>query len=223
MSKPAVAAIRAISTPRTSRTVIEETTSSRPSFSLTMLRTTSAAFTNLLPLFRIRQLDRQHHIAVALAMNVLRQRNRDAAGKRILDHEIERLEIAQGVAPDRSLGDVAKRMGDALDRQFAFQKLPMAGVVADHRDIRGVALVARTGMGEVVDADAHSEPSTTTCGLTLLFGSSTDFTASTSRTRGSQAPPAPPGPCMCMARTSNPMACAALRLAVRPAIRKRTS
>src|ERR1700753_990166 len=98
MSKPAVAARRAISTPRTRRMVMEATTSSRASLSLTILRTISLACTKPAPstlLFRIRQLDRQHHIAVAFAVNVLRQRDRDAAGQRILNHEIERLEIAQ--------------------------------------------------------------------------------------------------------------------------------
>src|SRR2546426_8391893 len=40
-SKPAVFAIRAISIERTRRTVIDETTSPRASFSLTLLRTTS--------------------------------------------------------------------------------------------------------------------------------------------------------------------------------------
>src|SRR5580698_1530438 len=226
MSKPAVAARRAISTPRTRRMVMEATTSSRASFSLTMLRTTSLAFTKStpsMPSLRIRQFDRQHHIAVALAVNVLRQRNRDATGQRVLDHEIKRLEIAQGIAADRTLGDMRKRVRDPFDGQLALQKFPMFGVVADHRDIGRVALVAGTRVGKVVDANAHSVPSTTTCGLTMLLGSSTDFTARTSRTRGSQAPPAPPGPCMCKARTSKPIACAALRLWVRPAIRRRTS
>src|ERR1700684_4587386 len=156
-------------------------------------------------------------------MNVLRQRNSDATGQRILDHEIERLEIAQGIAADRPLGAMAERVRDAFDGQFALEEVPMFGVVADHRDIRGIALVAGTRVGKVIDANAHSVPSTTTCGLTMLFGSSTDCTARTSRTRGSQAPPAPPGPCMCKARTSKPIACAALRLWVRPAIRNRTS
>src|SRR5579864_7758666 len=214
MSKPAVAAIRAISTPRTRRTVMDDTTSSRASFSLTMLRTTSAAFTRKLPLRRIRQFDCQHYVTVALAVNVLRQRDGDAAGERILDHEIECLEIAQGVPTDRPLGNVTKCLPDALDSQFAVEELPVRCVVANHRDVRRVALVARAGMGEIVDADAHSEPSTTTCGLTAFFGNSTDFTARTSRTRGSQAPPAPPGPCICIARTSKPTACAALRSCV---------
>src|SRR6202012_3371192 len=146
-----------------------------------------------------------------------------AAGQRILDHEVECLEVAKRVAPDRSLGDMAKRVRDAFDREFPFEEFPMAGVVADHRNVRRVSLVTGTRVREVIDADAHSEPSTTTCGLTAFFGNKTDFTASTSRTRGSQAPPAPPGPCMCMARTSKPIAGAALRLDVRPAIRKRTS
>src|SRR3984885_3459352 len=226
MSKPAVAARRAISTPRTRRMVMDATTSSRLSFSLTMLRTTSLAFTGStpsMPSLWIRQRDRQHHIAVALAVNVLRQRNRDATGQRILDYEIEGLEIAQGITPDRTLGDMTERVGDAFDGQLALQKFPMFGVVADHRDIGRVALVAGTRVGKVIDANAHSLPSTTTCGLTMLLGNNTDFTASTSRTRGSQPPPAPPGPCMCKARTSNPIACAAFRLWVRPAIRKRTS
>src|ERR1700733_1336392 len=176
-----------------------------------------------MPSLRIRQRDRQHHIAVALAVNVLRQRNRDATGQRILDHKIECLEIAQGITADRSLGDMTECVRDPFDGQFALEELPMLGVVADHRDVGRVALVAGTRVGKVIDADAHSLPSTTTCGLTMLLGSSTDFTARTSRTRGSQAPPAPPGPCMCRARTSKPIACAALRLWVRPAIRKRTS
>src|ERR1700754_4472298 len=97
MSKPAVLASRAISTPRTSRIVIEATTSLRSSFSLTTLRTISLAFTKFLSLnllCRIGQFDRQHHIAVALAMNVLRQRDRNAAAERVLDDEIEGLEIA---------------------------------------------------------------------------------------------------------------------------------
>ena len=46
----------------------------------------------------------------------------------------------------------------------------MLGVVADHRNIRGVALVAGARMGEVVDADAHSLPSTTTCGIDHALG-----------------------------------------------------
>src|ERR1700735_3844223 len=144
MSKPAVAARRAISTPRTRRMVMEATTSSRASFSLTMLRTTSLAFTKStpsMPSLRIRQFDRQHHIAIALAVNVLRQRNRDATGQRILDHKIECLEIAQGITADRSLGDMAERVRDAFDGQLALEELPMLGVVADHRDVGRVALV----------------------------------------------------------------------------------
>src|ERR1700719_378270 len=101
MSKPAVFASRAISTPRTSRTVIEATTSLRSSFSLTTLRTISLAFTKFSPLLRIRQLDRQHHIAIALAVNVLRERDGHAAAERIFDDEIERLEVAQRITPDR--------------------------------------------------------------------------------------------------------------------------
>src|SRR5271169_2143384 len=174
-------------------------------------------------LFWIRQLDRQHHITVALAVNVLRERNRDAAAQRILDDEIERLEVAKWVTANRTLGEVPEGAPDALLRQLALQELPMPGVVTDHRNIRGVALVAGARMGEVVDADAHGVRSTITWALTMLFGSSTDLTASTSRTRGSQAPPAPPGPCMCRARTSKPMAWAALRSWVRPAMRSRTS
>src|SRR6185369_11475729 len=54
MSKPAVLASRAISTPRVRRTVIEATTSPRASFSLTGLRTTSLAFTPASPLPRER-------------------------------------------------------------------------------------------------------------------------------------------------------------------------
>src|ERR1700685_4675077 len=224
MSKPAVLAIRAISMPRTSRMVIEATTSLRASLSLTTLRRISLAFTASSPSsFRIRQFDRQHHVAVALAMNILRQRDRDAAAECVLDHEIERLEVAQRVTAHRPLGDVPEGFGDTLFRQLALQKFPMFGVVADHRDVRGVALVAGARMGEVVDAHAHSVPSTNIWGLTMLLGSSTDLTASTSRTLGSQAPPAPPGPCMCSARTAKPMACAALRLWVRPAMRSRTS
>src|SRR3984893_4087281 len=225
MSKPAVLASRAISTPRTSRTVIEATTSLRSSFSLTTLRKISLAFTNssLNRLLRIRQLDRQHHIAIALAVNVLRERDRDAAAERIFDDEIERLEVAQRITPDRTLGEVPEGVRDAVRRQLTLQKLPMAGVVADHRNIRGVALVAGARMGEVVDADGHGVPSTITWALSVLFGSSTDLTASTSCTRGSQAPPAPPGPCICRARTSKPIACAALRSLVRPAMRSPTS
>ncbi len=49
MSKPAVLASRAISTPRTSRTVIEATTSLRASLSLTTLRKISLAFTKISP------------------------------------------------------------------------------------------------------------------------------------------------------------------------------
>src|SRR5664279_1178449 len=89
-------------------------------------------------------------------------------------------------------------LGDALRRQLALEEFPVLLVVADHRNIRGVAFVAGAGMGEIVDAGAHSVPSTTTWALTRFLGSSTDFTASTSRTRGSQAPPAPPGPCICI-------------------------
>jgi len=89
---------------------------------------------------RIGQLDRQHHIAVALAVNVLRQRNRNAAAKRILDNEIERLEIAQRITPNRPLGEVAKRARDAFSRQLALQEFPMRRVIADYRNIRGVAL-----------------------------------------------------------------------------------
>src|SRR4029077_15717036 len=106
-------------------------------------------------LFRIRQFDRQHHIAVTLAMNVLRERNRDAAAERILDDEIECLEVAQRMTADRTLGDVPEGLRHALFRQLALQELPMPGVIADHRNIRGVAFVPGARMGEVVDADAH--------------------------------------------------------------------
>src|ERR1035441_6197921 len=228
MSKPAVLASRAISTPRVRRIVIEATTSLRASFSLTTLRTTSFARTEPTPaftfaLFWIGQFDCQHHIAQALAMNVLRQRNRDAAAERILDDEIEGLEIAQGVSLNRPFGDVLERIRHPFWREFAREKIPVLFVVADNGNVRRVPFVASACVSKIVDADAHSAPSTTTWALTRFFGNSTDFTASTSRTRGSQAPPAPPGPCMCMARTSEPMACAALRSRVRPAIRSLTS
>src|ERR1035437_8238849 len=207
MSKPAVLASRAISTPRVRRIVIEATTSLRARFSLTRFRTTSFARTELTPactfaLLWIGQFDRQHHIAQALAVDVLRQRGRDAAAKRILDDEIDRLETAQRVAPDRTIGDVLEGFRHALRRQFAREKIPMLGVVADDRNIRGIAFVAGTRVRKVIDADAHSAPSTTTWALTRFFGNSTDFTASTSRTRGSQGPPAPPRARPCMARPS---------------------
>src|SRR5262249_39799061 len=137
--------------------------------------------------------------------------------------KLKALSFAQRIAADRTLGEVPESVGNALFRQFALQKLPMPGVVADHRNIRCVALVPGARMGEVVDPDAHNVPSTITWALTILLGSSTDLTASTSRTRGSQAPPAPPGPCMCRARSSEPIAYAALRSWVRPAMRSRTS
>src|ERR1700692_97612 len=133
MSKPAVLASRAISTPRTRRMVIEATPSPRKNFSLTTLRTISLAFTKFPPLspsFRIRQLDREHHIAVALAMNVLRERDRDAAAERILDDEIECLEVAQPITANRTLGDVPEGVRDTFFRQLALQELPMPGVVA---------------------------------------------------------------------------------------------
>src|ERR1700730_13301870 len=138
MSNPAVLASRAISTPRTSRMVIEATTSLRASLSLTTLRRISLAFTKASPLslsFRIRQFDRQHHIAVALAMNVLRQRDRDAAAERVLDDEIERLEVAQRVTPDRTPGEMFESFRNPRFRQLALQEFPMASVVADHRYI----------------------------------------------------------------------------------------
>src|SRR5579864_1633027 len=140
MSKPAVLASRAISTPRVRRIEIDATTSLRVSLSLTALRATSFAFTSL-SLFRIGQLDRQHHVAVALAVNVLRQRHRDAAAERVLDDEIERFEIAQRVPPDWTFGDVLERLCHPLWCQLAFEKIPMLGVVADHRNIRRVAFV----------------------------------------------------------------------------------
>src|SRR5471032_1057978 len=106
MSKPAVLASRAISMPRVRRIVIDATISLRASFSLTTLRTTSFARTEPTPaftfaLFWIGQFDRQHHIAQALAVNVLRQRHGHAAAERVLDHEVERLEIAQGITFNR--------------------------------------------------------------------------------------------------------------------------
>src|SRR5262249_55740972 len=143
--------------------------------------------------------------------------------ERVLDHEVEGHEVAQRIAAHRAPGDVAEFAGDALGRQLTGEKLPVPGVVADHRDVRGVALVAGARVGEVVDANAHGVPSTTTRASRRLRGGGTDSPASTSRTRGSQAPPAPPGPCMCMARTSKPIACAARRSWVRPASRRRTS
>src|SRR3974377_1829979 len=64
----------------------------------------------------------------------------------------------------------------------------MLGVVANHGDVRGIALVARARVRKIVDADAHCAPSTTTCELTRLRGSSTDFTATTARTRRQRRP-----------------------------------
>jgi hypothetical protein len=51
LSKPAVLAMRAISIERTSRTVMDATTSPRASFSLTLLRRMSRICTAALPLF----------------------------------------------------------------------------------------------------------------------------------------------------------------------------
>src|SRR5262249_9158073 len=48
-SKPALLAMRTIAVPRTSRTVIDDTTSLRPSFSLTLLRRASISCTAVLP------------------------------------------------------------------------------------------------------------------------------------------------------------------------------
>src|ERR1700688_1929426 len=142
MSKPAVFASRAISTPRVRRMVIEATTSLRASFSLTMFFTISFARTNLLlerfyaSSFRqIGQFDSQHHIAQTLAMNVLRQRDGDAAAQRIFDDEIEGLEIAQRVTPDRTCCDVFERLRYPFRCEFSFEKIPMLGIVADHGNI----------------------------------------------------------------------------------------
>src|SRR3984893_8917581 len=130
MSKPAVLASRAISTPRTSRTVHHLVAIKHflddVAYNLACLHEILSS--NLL--LRIRQLDRQHHIAVALAVNVLRERDRDAAAERIFDDEIERLEVAQRITPDRTLGEVPEGVRDAFHRQFALQKLPVTGVVA---------------------------------------------------------------------------------------------
>src|SRR6478752_1296663 len=138
MSKPAVLASRAISTPRVRRIVIEATTSLRSSISLTTLRTTSFAFTRYSPLFsrfRVGKCDRQHHIAQTLAVDVLRERDGDATAERILDDEIERLQIAQRVTPHRTFGDVLEGFGHPFRRQLLLEKIPMLGVEADHRNV----------------------------------------------------------------------------------------
>src|SRR6185437_9662276 len=161
MSKPAVLAMRAISTPRTSRTVIEATTSLRASFSLTLLRAMSLAFTDISPLCPVRQLDREHDVAQAFAVNVLRQRNGNAAAERIFDHEIEGFEIAQRIALHRPLGDMLESFRNTLRRQLALDEIPILGVVANHRNVRSIAFVAGARMREIVNADAHNVPSTT--------------------------------------------------------------
>src|SRR5262249_3281087 len=138
MSKPAVLARRAISPPRGRRTVIEATPSLRSNFSLTTLRTTSFAFTRYSPLFsrfRVGKRDRQHHIAQTFAVDVLRERDGDATAERILDDEIERLQIAQRVPPHRALSDVLESFGHPFRRQLPLEKIPMPGIVADHRNV----------------------------------------------------------------------------------------
>src|SRR5215831_3001841 len=130
MSKPAVLASRAISTPRVRRIVIEATTSLRSSFSLTTLRTTATRYSPLFSRFRVGKGDRQHHIAQTLAVDVLRERDGDAAAERILDDEIERLEIAQRVPPHRAFGDVLESFGHPFRRQLPLEKIPMPGIVA---------------------------------------------------------------------------------------------
>src|SRR6516162_4010752 len=135
MSKPAVLASRAISTPRVRRIVIEATTSLRSSFSLTTLRTTFTRHSPLFSRFRVGKCDRQHHIAQTLAVDVLRERDGDATAERILDDEIERLEIAQWVPPHRAFGDAPESFGHPFRRQLPLEKIPMPDIVADHRNV----------------------------------------------------------------------------------------
>src|SRR5262245_32386055 len=72
----------------------------------------------------LRQLDRQHEAAQALAVRVEPQRTRDAAGERILDHEIERPQVRHLVAADRPLGEMRIGLHDALGGEMAAQPVP---------------------------------------------------------------------------------------------------
>ena len=64
------------------------------------------------------------------------------------------------MAADRSFGDMLECLRHAFRREFALEKFPMLGIVADHRNIRRVAFIAGARMGEIVDAHAHSEAGT---------------------------------------------------------------
>src|SRR5262245_14462987 len=155
-------------------------------------------------------------------MGILGERDGHATPERVLDYEIESFEVRQFVAVDWSVRHVRGRPRDSLHGQLVTQDLPRAVAVGDDRDVGGVALVARARVRELVHFRAHGLPSTTTRGLTISRGNSSDFTPSTSRSEFVPPPP-PAGPLTCRVRISKPTACAALRSGLRAAMRSLTS
>ena len=100
-------------------------------------------------------------------MTVEAERRVDAALERILHDEVEAVQMVQLVAHHGTLQQFGKRRLDALSGQLRLNQQIITGIIGPDRDVRGVALVAGAGMGNLVQLDfARHATSTFTLGRT---------------------------------------------------------
>ena len=125
-------------------------------------------------------------------MGVERQRARDTAAERPLQHEVERAEARQRVAHDLARHDPAKVLLHALRRDVLLEQRIVLRPIGDHRDVECLAFVSGARVSQVSelhDQDSSIWTAVTTCSRFTYA----EATASVSRT-SLVAPPPPAGP-----------------------------
>src|SRR5262245_38179863 len=96
-----------------------------------------------------------------LAMAVETKAGVDAAFENVVEHEVERRELRQIVAHDARRLAAPEGLSDALGRDLLRDKRVVRRITARERDVQPITLVARTGIGDVVQRDgfrAHAPP-----------------------------------------------------------------
>src|SRR3954454_6423129 len=91
----------------------------------------------------------QQRGAQRLAVGVEGERARHAAAERIAHHEIQRSDVGELVAHHFAFDHAGKQRFHPVGSNLRLQPRKILFVIGDHRDVRGVALVAGAGMGKL--------------------------------------------------------------------------
>ena len=126
----------------------------------------------------------------------------DASGQGAVQHEVQRADRRTLVADDLASRDLGKVRLDALRRHMLDEERVVLLIERDHGDVRDVALVSASRMGDLPQFHAISSYRTAHC--TSSRATNVVPMARTSRT-DLTAPPPPDGPFVYKASTSSPM------------------